>query len=170
MLLTFFRTWIPLPGRRRSYVTRTRENATGHRANKGGRNTRESENRLRARAHNPPLPSILLANVESLYNKLSSSSFSEGHQRLQHSLLHGDMALSWSTWRHQFTVRFLLCFDQTERRIRVNLNLFQLVSFLFSGPRAHVHCLLALLSTAQVFIPSLLSLFTFLHNRTLRKF
>ncbi len=70
--LTCFRTIYPRihPGHQRFFVTWRRTMATGD----GTRNTVEKStgirNRLRKRAHSPPLPSILLANVQSLENKM----------------------------------------------------------------------------------------------------
>ena len=54
--------------------------------------------RLRRRAHRPLLQNILLANVQSLDNKLDEIKarvdLPERHHRLQHSLLYGNMAHS----------------------------------------------------------------------------
>jgi hypothetical protein len=54
--------------------------------------------RLRKRAHHPPLPSILLANVQSLDNKIDELKARVAFQRdprdCKYTLLHGNMALS----------------------------------------------------------------------------
>ncbi len=79
--LTWFRTLYPRiqRGHWRYFGTQRWTKATGITTG-GERNTLES-NRLRERAHSPPLPSILLANVQSLENKMDYLRASISFQR-----------------------------------------------------------------------------------------
>jgi len=75
-------------------------------------------NRLRVQAHRPPLPSILLANVQSLEKKLD---FVRAGIRFQRDIRYSNIFCGWPRWyRIKSFVRPSLFSNQTGRKSQVN--------------------------------------------------